>query len=283
VALESIRALLALSTPPLEILLVDQTRSHSPLHQDALENLAGSGKVRWLRLPFPSIPHAMNTGLQRAAGTAVLFLDDDIVPDDALIEAHLRALDESSLVAGQVLQPGEKSHAIEFGEPFRFNSTEPAWIDEFMGGNFSIDRAKALALGGFDENFVGAAYRFEAEFAHRYVQAHGPIRYEPRALVNHLALSSGGTRAHAHHLRTLQPSHSVGAYYFLLSTRHPGWLRQFLWRPLRAVRTRHHLRRPWWIPLTLISEARGMLLAVRLHLRGARLIQPSTPLDQGVK
>jgi hypothetical protein len=53
-------------------------------------------------------------------------------------------------------------------------------------------------------------------------------------------------------------------------------LRQILLRPLRAVRTRHHLRRPWWIPLTLIAELRGLLLALRLHRGGAKLLDAST-------
>jgi hypothetical protein len=90
--------------------------------------------------------------------------------------------------------------------------------------------------------------------------------------VYHLALPTGGTRAHGHHLRTLLPRHSVGAYYFLMKTRQPGWRRQVLWRPIRAVRTRHHLRRPWWIPATLVAELRGFLLARRLLRNGERLI-----------
>jgi glycosyltransferase involved in cell wall biosynthesis len=215
----------------------------------------------------------MNTGLLAAQAPTVIFLDDDIVPDPALVRAHLEGQREAALVAGQVLQPAQAPLPLASGEAFRFNSTEPAWISEFMGGNFSVDRALALALGGFDENFVGAAFRFEAEFAHRYVLAHGLIRYEPRATIRHLALPTGGTRAHGHHLRTSLPRHSVGAYYFLLKTRPAGWRRQMLWRPIRAVRTRHHLRRPWWIPAALVAELRGFLLALRLLRSGERLIE----------
>ncbi len=270
-ALDSVRALLALSPPPGEILLVDQTPEHPAEIHVQLEALARSGELRWIRLREPSIPAAMNAGLQHAQRSTVLFLDDDIVPSPGLIDAHLHARDHG-LVAGQVLQPSQSSLPLDGGEPFRFNSPEPAWIDEFMGGNFSVDRARALGLGGFDENFVGAAFRFEAEFAHRYIRAHGPIRYEPKALIHHLALSTGGTRAHGHHLRTVLPRHSVGAYYFLMKTRRPGWWQQALWRPIRAVRTRHHLRRPWWIPATLVAELRGFLLARRLLRSGERLI-----------
>jgi hypothetical protein len=174
-----------------------------------------------------------------------------------------------------VLQPGQVPSALRPGEAFRFNSTSPAWIEEFMGGNFSIARSRALALGGFDENFVGAAYRFEAEFAARFVRAFGKIHYEPSARLQHLAVASGGTRAHGHHLRTAKPGHSVGAFYYLLRVRPPGWRMAMFNRPFRAVRTRHHLRRPWWIPLTFFAELRGLALALRLSRSGPRLLEPT--------
>jgi GT2 family glycosyltransferase len=214
----------------------------------------------------------MNIGLQNASHEIVLFLDDDIFPGMGLVQFHRDAQQQSNLVAGMVLQPGEQAVRLGSGDPFRFASDQPERIGEFMGGNFSVKRGVALQLGGFDENFVGAAYRFEAEFAYRYVTQHGQIQYEPRAVVHHLQIGTGGTRAHGHHLRTMRPTHSVGAYYELLRTRRPRWLRQLLWRPLRAVRTRHHLRRPWWIPMTLLAELRGLLLAIRLHRGGAKLL-----------
>lgn len=273
VAADSIEALLALAVPPTEILLVDQTSAHPAGAQARLEALAAAGAIRWLRLEKPSIPHAMNTGLREALSDCILFLDDDIIPIEGLVEQHMRAQSQPGLVAGQVLQPGQGAGPLRAGEAFRFSSTMPASIEEFMGGNFSLNRNLALRLGGFDENFVGAAYRFEAEFADRYVKAFGPIRFHPEASIRHLAISTGGTRAHGHHLTTMKPGHSAGAYYYLLKTRRPGWLLQVFWRPIRAIRTRHHLRRPWWIPLTLLAECRGALLALRLLRDGSKLME----------
>jgi glycosyltransferase involved in cell wall biosynthesis len=278
VVLDTVGRLTAQLRPDIEVLVVDQTEQHPPEVESALERLSDRGEIAWHRRAKPSIPAAMNFGLLSARGRAVLFLDDDIIPDASLVQRHIEGQADAALVAGQVLQPGQVTETPVAGDPFRFNSSRPDWIEEFMGGNFSVDRMKAIDLGGFDENFVGAAYRFEAEFAHRFVQKYGPIRYEPRALVHHLALSTGGTRAQAHHLRTARPDHSVGAYYFLLKTRRRGWFRQVAWRPLRAIRTRHHLRRPWWIPATLIAELRGLLLALRKLQGGARLI-PRTSDD----
>lgn len=282
IALDTLRALIALLQPPDELLLVDQTSDHPAEMVAALQTLHDAGQVRWIRLTEPSIPHAMNVGLQEAKSDIVLFLDDDIVPDASLVGMHREAHREALLVAGMVLQPGEQPEHLREGEPFRFTSDAPADIEEFMGGNFSVRRDVALALGGFDENFVGAAYRFEAEFAWRFRNAHGSIRYEPRAVIHHLAIATGGTRAHGHHLRTARPTHTVGAYYFLLRARPRGWWWQLCWRPIRSVRTRFHLRHPWRIPPTLLAEVRGFFWARRLLRAGPRLLNtPRMSAPQG--
>jgi hypothetical protein len=36
-------------------------------------------------------------------------------------------------------------------------------------------------------------------------------------------------------------------------------------RPLREVRTRFHLRHPWWIPVKLVGELRALAQALSLH------------------
>lgn len=273
ILIDSLQQLFSLAQAADEIIVVDQTQQHEPQTQQKLELFHNRGNIRWLRRAKPSIPAAMNAGLLAATQDIVLFLDDDIRLDSELIAAHRHAQAEyPGLVAGQVLQPGESPVALARGERFRFNSTATASIQEFMGGNFSIQRDYALQLGGFDENFVGAAYRFEAEFAFRYTRCYGPIRFEPAASIHHLQASSGGTRAYGHHLRTVKAGHSVGAYYYWLRTREPHRWWKMLLRPLRSIRTRHHLRRPWWIPPTLIAEFRGLLKALQLLSRGPSLL-----------
>ena len=42
-------------------------------------------------------------------------------------------------------------------------------------------------------------------------------------------------------------------------------------RILRSVRTRHHLRRPWYIPVTLIAELWGLCWAWMLARKGPAL------------
>jgi GT2 family glycosyltransferase len=284
ILIDTLRHVRSASEPVVDVIVLDQTFEHTDAVTQSLQEMDVAGAIRWLRLSDPSITRAMNCGLVEARHDIVLFLDDDIVPEPGLIEAHLDAHLETgaALVAGRVIQPWQEAVDFSTDENFHFASTRPAWVTEFMGGNFSLRRDVALRLGGFDEHFVGVAYNFEAEFAHRLRQAGHKIYFAPKAIIHHLKAPSGGTRVFGEHLTTMRPDHAVGAYYFMLRT-WCGWrsLRSFLWRPLRAIATRHHLRRPWWVPLTLIGELRGMALAISLAARGPNLIDaPSSRVDR---
>lgn len=276
VLIESLERLLALQPRALEIVVVDQSPTHPAAAAQRLEELGRSGAIRWLRRAQPSIPGAMNQGLLSAAGEVVLFVDDDVVPARDLVTRHAEAYADPSIVAvaGQVLQPGEQPAPLADGN-FAFRSTLPQDVDEVIGCNFSVRRDAAVAAGGFDENFVQVAYRYEAEFCARLRAAGGRVRFAPDASLRHLRASDGGTRSYGDHLRTARPAHAVGEYYFLLSARQRrGRLRELVTRPWRALRTRHHLRRPWWIGATLLAELLGLLWASSLRLRGPRLLDP---------
>jgi GT2 family glycosyltransferase len=275
VLVDSVRALLAQQPAAAEIILVDQTEQHEPATEAELESLQREGRVRWLRQGPPSIPQAMNRGLLEARQEFVLFLDDDIRPEPGLVAAHHAAhmAHENILVAGRVLQPWDEGLDYSECTRFHFATLQPRWIGEFMGGNFSLRRNAALALGGFDENFVRVAYRFEAEFAHRFTRSGRRIRFEPAACLHHLKAGGGGTRSYGEHLTAWRPDHAVGAYYYGLRT---GAWREFAARPLRAVRTRYHLAHPWRVPGTLLAEFSGMAWALALFLRGPRTLPPPT-------
>jgi GT2 family glycosyltransferase len=280
VLIDTVRSVLQLDPPPQEVLVIDQTRSHETATEEALAGWDRQGKIHWIRLAEPSITRSMNIGLERAQADVVLFVDDDIIPGPRLLEAHAQthAAGHCRVVAGQVLQPGE---AAGTSEDFQFSSDKRSWVTEVMGCNFSVNRVLAIRLGGFDENFVRVAYRFEAEFCDRALAAGEKILFEPEASIRHLKAESGGTRSYGNHLTTVKPSHAVGAYYYLLraaSVRHR--IAKVVARFFRSVRTRHHLRRPWWIPGTLAAELLGLFWAVRLFMKGPRLIGPFADLRQ---
>jgi GT2 family glycosyltransferase len=174
-----------------------------------------------------------------------------------------------------VIQPWDKVPATAGRNAFA--STVRADVEEFMGGNFSIRRERALALGGFDEKFVQAAYRFEREFSGRVLLAGGRILFEPAATIEHLK-AGGGIRAWGEPWAS--PGHAVGEYYFLLRSPRARlrWLGIAV-HPLRAVRTRLHLRRPWLIPATLGAELTAFLWALKLRLGPPGLLpEPGPPV-----
>lgn len=291
VLVETIKALQPLRAQldvPSELLIIDQTALHETATEVALQTWQRDQQIRWIRLPVAHLTKAMNIGLLEARGDVVLFVDDDIIPLPELLGEHLgahQAYAEAWAVVGQVLQPGQKPLAL-LGRPlstflwrdldFPFNSTLPAWIENAIACNLSVKRRKALAIGGFDEAFPPpVAARFESEFAKRLVKAGGRIRFAPAASLHHLAVGSGGTRSKGSHLTSGSPRYGVGDVYFALRCGR-GWERIWyvLRKPFREVRTRFHLRHPWWIPVKFFGELRAILLACRLASAPPLLLDP---------
>jgi len=272
VLIETLQYLLALEPPPAEILVLDQTEQHDAETSATLQGLTEQASIRWIRLVEPSILKAMNQGLLLATQAVILFVDDDIKPEPGLLIEHVAAHDKHGdvIVAGRVIQPWEEGVDVSVDTNFRFAGLRSAWISEFMGGNFSVRRSTALALGGFDENFVRVAYRFEAEFARRFCVSGRRIWFEPKACLHHLKDAAGGTRTYGDHLTTWRPDHAVGAYYFALRT--ARW-RELCTRPVRSVLTRFHLRHPWRIVATLWAELRGFAWALRLLASGPKYVK----------
>ena len=278
ILVETVDRLLTLDQRADAILVVDQTGAHPPEIEARLASWHRGGAIRWIRLDEPSIPRAMNDALVAAQTPLVLFLDDDIIPDPRLVVAHRKAHEDHSLwaVAGQVLQPGEEPRETE--EPgnrgtdldFHFNSNRPRLITNVMAGNLSVKRDRALRIGGFDENFTGAAYRFETDFAMRIAAAGGTIRFEPAASIRHLKLDTGGLRTFGDHRSAATPAHTAGDYYFALH-HVPRFWAYVARRMKRNVLTRYHAARPWTIPAKIAGELRGLRLARELFRKGRRL------------
>ncbi|HEX2123609.1 MAG TPA: hypothetical protein VHL59_18410, partial [Thermoanaerobaculia bacterium] len=125
-------------------------------------------------------------------------------------------------------------------------------------------------IGGFDENFIGAAYRFETDFAMRVAAAGGKVWFEPAASIRHLKLESGGLRAFGDHRAVAAPTHTVGDYYFALH-HVPRFWRYAARRMMKNVATRYHASHPWTIPAKITAELRGLALAKRLFRKGRQL------------
>jgi GT2 family glycosyltransferase len=284
ILVETLGKLFALEPAPAEILVVDQTRELAPELERQLNAWNDEGRIRWIRLPQPSIPGAMNHALRVAASPIVLFLDDDSEPAVRnLVEEHARpyADDRVAAVVGQVLQPGETATEIRWKASsdrlaelnFPFFSTDAAEVTNVIACNLSMRRNDALAIGGFDENFTGTGYRLETDFSWRLADARRIIRFEPRAAIRHLKAGSGGVRTWGDHLRSSAPTHSTGDYYLALlhlrGTRALGYMAR-RWR--KTILTRFDLSHPWWIPVKVVREIRALREALAHRRRGRRLM-----------
>lgn len=281
IVVETVRRLFALEPPPDAIIVVDQSAEEN----QPLAAWDREGRIRLIRLDQPSIPHAMNEALLAATTPIVLYLDDDVEPSPNLIAAHERAHADDAIwaVVGQILQPGEEPVHFERPEDeleFHFNHDAGCFVANVMAGNLSVKRAHAIDVEGFDENYVGVAYRFETDFALRLIAAGGKVWFSPEAGLRHLKLASGGLRSFGDHRSSPSPAHSVGDYYFAIHHRRPLW-RYALTRFRKNTITRYHLTHPWTIPTKVIGELRGLMLARSLARGGRRLLgRNDTPADR---
>jgi glycosyltransferase involved in cell wall biosynthesis len=286
VLIDTVEQLLALSRPPDEILVLDQTPVHDEATESRLTAMHASGAIRWKRIAQPSQPAALNEGLRMARGDVVLMLDDDIQIATDFVARHASNYEDETIVAvaGQVLQPEEspldRSVPSDSTNPladlnFPFRSSRRTRVTNAMSGNLSVRREQAIRVGGFDENFgPPVSYRFDAEFCKRLCRGGGVIVFDPSASIRHLRYPRGGTRSLGDHKRSASPAHGVGDYYFAFRQGiNIATLRHVLIRPFREVTTRFHAVRPWWIPVKMIGELRALALAVALWRRGPRYIQ----------
>ena len=278
VLIETLRHVLALDPRADEVLVVDQTPRHDDAAESQLEAWSREGAIRWIRLERPSIPHAMNEALRQGTSEVVLFLDDDLIPARDLVARHRAAIKtrHADAVVGQILQPGEGAIALDDRERtrlddlgFAFNSDSGTPVTNVMAGNLAVRRERALAIGGFDENFTTTAYRFETDFAWRLLDAGGTIWFEPSASIHHLKADRGGLRVWGEHLRSASPAHSTGDYYFALMNLPRASLPRYVAKRIRGnAFSRFDVTHPWWIPVKLVREARALFQAIALKRRG---------------
>ena len=285
VLLDTIRACLHEPNPPSEVIVVDQSMSHEPNTIRQLSEWAAQGRVRILTPQIASQPAAMNMGVRAARTDLLLFLDDDVQPSAGFVETHALQLRNADhwVVVGQIIQPWQTPGDVSRQGPqtglkadldFPFHSTRECFIQNGMSGHMSMRRDRCIAVGGFDENFKGAAYRFDTEFARRVIRQGGQVLFHPSASLKHLRVARGGTRLSGSHLGSANPIHGVGDYYYaILQGRGFDRVAYVTTRMFREVCNRYHLLRPWLIPVKMVGETRAFLWAVELAKRGPALLK----------
>ena len=159
--------------------------------------------LRELDLPFPlsvieqenaGAAAARNVGARAAAGDVLLFLDDDMEPDPAMLAEHDRSHREGAdLVVGDMpLHPDSPENILSSGvglwaDSRRERLTSPSaevTSDDLLTGQMSISRSNFARLGGFDGSFTrdGMFGGEDIDFGLRVVKAGLLVAYNPQAI-----------------------------------------------------------------------------------------------------
>lgn len=139
---------------------------------------------------------ARNTGIERATGELIVFIDDDVVADPSLLRAHRdahRRLGDHAVVIGPMLDPpdhpmsawiaweqmmlAKQYRAMERGD---YGAT----YRQFYTGNASVRAEHLRRAGGFDTTFRRAE---DVELAFRLHDIGLDFHYEPSAIGLHYA------------------------------------------------------------------------------------------------
>ncbi len=183
---------------PIELIVVDDgSTDDTPA---VLERYPG---VQVERRPPGGRAAARNPGVRRARGRLVLFVDDDVVATDGLVQRHLdhhRAHpEENEALVGLVTWAPELEITphmlwLEDGGPlFSFNTIDdPDNVDwhHFCTANVSVKRSFLPAEGPFDEDLQRCV---DIELGYRLSRIGMRLRYDAEAVGHHLRVDTPAT------------------------------------------------------------------------------------------
>lgn len=185
-----------------EFIIIDQSDTPS---QTLHEMAAANRQLQYLHIKEKGLPNARNVGFERSSGRILIFCDDDTIPEDDFITAHVEAYTAPWIgaVAGRViLQDHPPTNTAAFGTIRRFdfriigefNSSRRKRVDHFQGCNFSVRRQIFSEGARSDKRFGGTAHLEECDLALQITKKGYQILFEPGAALVHLVQSGGGCR-----------------------------------------------------------------------------------------
>jgi GT2 family glycosyltransferase len=206
VLIDTLECLREQTHKPDQIIVVDQTKIHETSTKVWLEKESELGFISYHQLETPNLPKARNFAIDKCASDIIIFIDDDVKLSKEFVAMHLKAYNDENVhaVAGRVKQTNMKR--IEFGEAtgirqfmtFNFDSNESyTKLACFQGCHHSLLRDVLIRVGGYDENYLGWAYREETDLAIRVWKSGYNIIYSPKISLEHLAVPTGGCRVAA--------------------------------------------------------------------------------------
>lgn len=193
---KSISAYQSQSTPPSEILVVDDGSSDGTA--DAASDLERSGpvKVRYFRQENRGPGAARNVGIREAACPLILFTDDDIIPAANLIAEHLtwhqQHREPQTALCGRVtwspeikVTPFMKWYGERALVDYRgLNSGTRLDVHHFWSGHLSFKTDFLRQAGLYDEDFKNYGWE-DFELGYRLLKRGLQLFYNPLALGYH--------------------------------------------------------------------------------------------------
>jgi GT2 family glycosyltransferase len=161
-----------------------------------LRQVATPFRLRGTSRPNSGPAAARNHGARLAGGHLLLFVDDDVVPQQDLLEQHLATHEQAEaevVVIGPMLTPTDyHPNAFVRWEQAMLYKQYSALIHgqyeatqrQFYTGNASVRREFLLTTGGFDERFRRAE---DVELARRLHDRGARFIFNPRAVGYHYA------------------------------------------------------------------------------------------------
>lgn len=190
--LRGVRALDRQAARDFDVVVVDDGSSDGTA--EALRGLDVSFPLTVLEQPNRGAAAARNAGAEASSSELVLFLDDDMRADPALLAEHDRSHREGAdMVMGDMpLDPASPRNLLSWGvgswaEGRRERLTAPGAeirIDDLLTGQMSISRAAYLAVGGLDPTFTrdGLFGGEDLDFGHRVLAAGYRVVFNPAAI-----------------------------------------------------------------------------------------------------
>jgi GT2 family glycosyltransferase len=201
---------------------------------DSLE--PGDGWLRVSRDRPRNSYAARNRGVRASRAPALAFCDADCLPEPDWLEAGLRALERTEIVAGLVRfdVPARRSVWSLVDVDLHLDQERSVAVGRAATANLFVRRDVFERVGGFDESLPNTA---DFDFVHRAVEAGARLVFEPAAVVRHPTRDRAGA--------VLRKVWAVNRRYAARETRErrrPAGLKAREWvplvQPLRA-RRRH--------------------------------------------
>lgn len=187
---------------PLETFIIDSSPHNDQLDREEVNQLPS-----WVHYELceniKNIPWKKNLAIPQCKGDIILFLDDDVIFEENMIEDYLRCYAETNAdgISGLVLLPEEEksSKPVPNNEGWLWDAGPNVRnLDKIVDSkvictaNFSIKREVLLSIGGFDEQIRGTWD--DTELGYRLFDSGYKIIHHPKPGVIHLKPDSGGSR-----------------------------------------------------------------------------------------